>query len=98
MIAVRQYPTPAIRKAYDARSWIYSKLIAPREHSNHLLAIELANIQPGEKILEVAVGPGLTLVELARKAGRNSKVTGWIFPPACCSLQTEECIRQDLLI
>jgi demethylmenaquinone methyltransferase/2-methoxy-6-polyprenyl-1,4-benzoquinol methylase len=76
MIEVRDFSPKTIRKAYDARSWVYSKVVAPREHANHLLAIQQANIQPGEKVLEVAVGPGLTLVELAKKVGKDTKVYG----------------------
>jgi demethylmenaquinone methyltransferase/2-methoxy-6-polyprenyl-1,4-benzoquinol methylase len=76
MIEVRQFSPQAIKKAYDTRSWVYSKIVAPREYKNHLSAIELAKIQSGEKVLEVAVGPGLTLVELAKNAGRDTKVYG----------------------
>ena len=52
MIAAKQFSPEAIKKAYDVRSWIYSRIVAPREHKNHLLAIEQANIQPGEKVLD----------------------------------------------
>lgn len=76
MIEVRQFSPEAIKRAYDARSWIYSKTVAPREHRHHLQAIEMARIQPGEKVLEVAVGPGLTFLELAKEAGKETQIYG----------------------
>lgn len=76
MIEVREVSTPAIKKAYDARSWLYSKIVAPREHKYHLVAIEQANIKIGETILEVAVGPGMTFIELAKKTGKDATIYG----------------------
>jgi len=76
MIEVRQFSPQAIKKAYDARSWIYSKLVAPREFKNHLQAIEQAKILTDEKVLEVAVGPGLSLLELAKRVGNDTRIYG----------------------
>ena len=63
MIEVRLFSPPEIKRAYDARSWIYSKTVARREHRYQLQAIDKAEIQPGEKVREAAVGPGLTLLD-----------------------------------
>lgn len=76
MIEAKKYNMSAVKKAYDARSWLYSKLVAPFEHKNHLTAIEMAGIQPGENVLEVAVGPGMTFVELAKHVGKDTMLYG----------------------
>jgi ubiquinone/menaquinone biosynthesis C-methylase UbiE len=76
VIEVRQISPQAIEKAYDARSWAYSKIVAPREFNNHLMAIEQAEIQRGETVLEVAVGPGLTILELAKRVGNDTCIYG----------------------
>jgi len=94
MIEVRQFSPEAIKKAYDARSWIYSKTVARREHKNHLQAIDLANIQPGEKVLEVAVGPGLTFLELAKNVGKETRIYGIDLSLSMLQL-TQEKMRQE---
>jgi demethylmenaquinone methyltransferase/2-methoxy-6-polyprenyl-1,4-benzoquinol methylase len=76
MIAAKEFDPQQVRRAYNRRSWIYSKTMAEMEWSYHLVALDQAQIQPGEKILEVAVGPGLTLVELARRVGAGYPVYG----------------------
>lgn len=76
MIEARQFEPDQIRRAYDRRSWIYSKLIAPLEFKNHLRAIEKARIQPIDKVLEVAVGPGRTFLELVKRVDENNIVCG----------------------
>jgi demethylmenaquinone methyltransferase/2-methoxy-6-polyprenyl-1,4-benzoquinol methylase len=76
MIAAREFTQDVIKRAYDRRSWAYSKTVARMEWPYHLKALDMAAIQPGETILEVAVGPGLTITELARRAGRENRVQG----------------------
>ena len=76
MIEARQFELDEIRRAYDRRSWIYSKIVAPLEFNNHRKAIEKAAIRPGDKVLEVAVGPGKTLLEILKRVGRNNIVHG----------------------
>ena len=76
MIETRKFTSQQIAKAYDRRSLIYSKTIARLEFKNHLRALEHAAIQPGEKVLEVAVGPGRTLLEIAKRVGPDTSVHG----------------------
>jgi demethylmenaquinone methyltransferase/2-methoxy-6-polyprenyl-1,4-benzoquinol methylase len=76
MIEARPFKPDQIRIAYDRRSWIYSKIVAPLEFKNHRKAIEKAAIHPGDKVLEVAVGPGKTLLEIVKRVGRNDIVHG----------------------
>ncbi len=76
MISAKEFDQQTIKRAYNRRSWVYSKTVAQMEWTYHLTALDMANIKAGEKILEVAVGPGLTLVELAKRAGRETKIHG----------------------
>jgi len=76
MISAKEFDQQTIKRAYNRRSWVYSKTVAQMEWTYHLTALDMANIKTGEKILEVAVGPGLTLVELAKRAGRETKIHG----------------------
>jgi ubiquinone/menaquinone biosynthesis C-methylase UbiE len=76
MIAAKEFKPEVIKRAYNRRSWVYSKTVAQMEWSYHLAALDVANVRTGEKILEVAVGPGLTITELARRTGRETKIYG----------------------
>lgn len=57
-------PAGAVRRAYDLHSLYYHWLVAPLERMPRKRALETARIQPDERVLEVAVGPGLTFVDI----------------------------------
>jgi demethylmenaquinone methyltransferase/2-methoxy-6-polyprenyl-1,4-benzoquinol methylase len=76
MIAAKEFTPDVIKRAYNRRSWVYSKTVARMEWTYHLTALDMANIKAGEKILEVAVGPGLTITELARRVGKETRIYG----------------------
>ena len=76
MIAAKEFTPETIKRAYNRRSWVYSKTVAQMEWAHHLSALEMANIKTGEKVLEVATGPGLTIVELSKRIGRETKIYG----------------------
>jgi len=76
MIAAKEYSPAVVERAYSRRSWLYSQTMARVEWSYHLAALEQAAVQPGEQVLEVAVGPGLTITELAARVGPSTTVYG----------------------
>lgn len=76
MITANSYSQDTIQRAYDRRKWVYSKTIAVVEWPYHLQAMEQAAIQSGEAVLEVAVGPGLALTELAKRVGPQTTIHG----------------------
>lgn len=69
-------PAEDVRRAYNLWSHFYAKLGVPLERKPRLMALERAGIQPHEKVLEVAVGPGATLLEIVKKADRSNVVYG----------------------
>ena len=76
MIEAGRYSTSDVRTIYSRRSRVYSKTIAPLEFPNHVKAIERAVIRSDEVVLEVAVGPGLAMTEIAKYVGPPNKVQG----------------------
>lgn len=67
MINAKRYRGNEVSLIYSRRSRLYSKTVAPLEFPNHLRAIAKAAIQPNDRILEVAVGPGLALREMVKR-------------------------------
>jgi hypothetical protein len=55
MIEVPINDTKVIQNAFDMWSWLYGFTAAPAERKPRLRGLELAAIQPKEKVLEVAV-------------------------------------------
>ena len=64
-----------IRKLYNFASYFYS-LANIIEKKHHKQALELANIRPDSKVLEVAVGLGYTFWEILKRIDRNNTVYG----------------------
>ena len=56
-----------VKDAYDRRSRMYDRVVAPYEWKFHVEAIDALAPRPGEAVLEVAVGPGRATVEIARR-------------------------------
>ena len=69
-------PTERIRQAYNLWSWFYAKLVAPLERKPRMLGLERAAIQPQDRVLEVAVGPGVTLLEILKRVNQKNVVYG----------------------
>lgn len=67
--------TAKIRKVYNALSHVYS-MADLVEKKARTRGVELANIKPGDKVLEVAVGVGGTFSEILKRVRRDSTVHG----------------------
>lgn len=67
--------TDRIRSLYNFASRFYS-LANLIEEKHHLRALHLANIQPEEKVLEVAVGLGYTFSRILSKVNPDNTVHG----------------------
>jgi ubiquinone/menaquinone biosynthesis C-methylase UbiE len=76
MIEVPVSDISVIRSAYDLLSQIYSFTVAPVERKPRLRGLELAAIQPQDKVLEVAVGPGVALLEILKQVDKTNVVYG----------------------
>ena len=68
--------TPQLRRLYNARSSRYRETTERLEAKPRRLAIERARIRPRDRVLEVAVGPGAALVEMARSVAPDVPVVG----------------------
>ena len=65
-----------IRRVYDLWSYGYDFVAGPFERAAEAAAVEKANIQPHEKVLEVAVGIGIALRDIADRVGHDSLACG----------------------
>lgn len=74
-----------IRSLYNLWSSLYGPLAAPFEEKARLLGIKLAKIKPGERVLEVAVGPGRSFLEILNKVGKTGKAYGVDLSPKMLS-------------
>lgn len=68
--------TPALRRAYNWYSHFYGALVAPLERKARMLALARANIKRQDAVLEVAVGPGVTFLEILRRVDSPQLVYG----------------------
>ncbi|HET6921927.1 MAG TPA: methyltransferase domain-containing protein [Anaeromyxobacteraceae bacterium] len=71
-----QAPPEAIRRAYDLWSRFYGWVGVPLERKARMIGLDEAAVRPGEKVLEVAVGPGATFVEILRRVGPGGEAVG----------------------
>lgn len=63
--------TEQIRRAYDLWSYVYARVAGPLERGPRLRALELAAIQPMDRVLEVGVGSGAILLEIPEERKRT---------------------------
>lgn len=68
--------TPALRRAYDCYSHFYGALAAPLERKARMLALARAGITRQDAVLEVAVGPGVTFLEILKRVDSPQVVYG----------------------
>lgn len=69
-------PVDQIRRVYGFYSHFYGCLVAPLERGPRLRGLDAVGIRPGDRVLEVAVGPGATFVDILRRVGPNDIVYG----------------------
>jgi demethylmenaquinone methyltransferase/2-methoxy-6-polyprenyl-1,4-benzoquinol methylase len=68
--------TDAIRRAYDVLSPVYGWCVAPLERKPRLRGLELGEIKPEDRVLEVAVGTGATMLEILKRVDKTNIVSG----------------------
>lgn len=65
-----------IRRAYNLFSYGYGRVVSPLEHKPRMLGLERAALQPDDRVLEVAVGPGHSFVEILKRVAADNTVCG----------------------
>lgn len=68
--------TDAIRRAYDLWSPVYGCCVVPLERKPRLRGLELAEIKPHDRVLEVAVGTGAAMLEILKRVDKTNVVSG----------------------
>ncbi len=86
-------PPEKIRRAYDLYSRFYGALIAPLERLPRMRGLERAAIQPHERVLEVAVGPGETFAEILRRVAPDNIVEGVDLSPRMLERTRRRAVR-----
>lgn len=79
-----------VKRQYDRKSINYASTVARFEAKPRRMGVERAAIGPGDRVLEVAVGPGVTLVEIARRT--TAQVDGVDLSPGMLE-KAEEAVR-----
>ncbi len=64
------------RANYDQLSRWYELFSAPSERAARLRGLQILNVQPGERVLEIGCGTGVSLPALASPAGPTGRVVG----------------------
>lgn len=75
LIDSRIHPDAA-RRVYDLIAPIYDLMVTPFEAKPRRRALGLADLRPGERVLEVATGTGTALRDILRQVGGEGFVCG----------------------
>jgi ubiquinone/menaquinone biosynthesis C-methylase UbiE len=76
----------AIRRAYDLFSVFYGFVVSPVERRAIARGIARAQVRPGERVLEVAVGAGAAFERLREQAGEAGLAVGLDLAPRMLSV------------
>lgn len=68
--------TEQIRRAYDLWSYIYATVAGPLERGPRMRGLELATIQPADRVLEAGVGTGAIFLEILQRGDGRNPVCG----------------------
>jgi ubiquinone/menaquinone biosynthesis C-methylase UbiE len=66
----------AVLRAYDLFADFYGFWSALFEEKAIMRGLALAQVSPGERVLEVASGPGTVIIQLKRRAGETGRTVG----------------------
>ncbi|MBI5523731.1 MAG: methyltransferase domain-containing protein [Desulfarculus sp.] len=85
-----------IAALYSRLAWLYDPF-TDHELPHHLRAVELAAIQPGEAVLEVACGTGRATALLAQALGKDGRMQAVDLTPAMLAKARAKLARLGLL-
>lgn len=78
--------------ATAAQAADYAELVLPLTDQFFPALFKLAAVQPGERVLDLACGPGETTLEAARRAGEQGEVLGVDQSPAFVALARQRAL------
>lgn len=69
-------PSAQLRRAYNLFNSFYGPCFGWFEREGIRAGLQLLALRPGDRVLEVAFGPGSALIEIARRVGEGGSVDG----------------------
>lgn len=89
---------PVSEARFDSVAADYEKHVAPLFHVPAADLIELAALQPGEKVLDVATGPGVAALLAAPKVGPTGSIVGVDFSEAMLAIARQKADKEGLAV
>ena len=74
---------------YDQLSPWYGSTVARLDSQPRSRGVELLDVKPGERVLEIGSGPGTALVQLAEESGPTGHVAGLDISSGMCAVASE---------
>ncbi len=73
---IKRHLVDQFRRAAGALGWLAGRVMAERRsnRARNLWTLDLADIQPGDRVLEIGFGPGFALQEVCRRLDRGRAV------------------------
>jgi demethylmenaquinone methyltransferase/2-methoxy-6-polyprenyl-1,4-benzoquinol methylase len=90
------YTKDGVQKKYDLTSNCYHLIMGVFEIKSNLEALDIANIKPGEKVLDAAFGTGWVLERIIQLIGLKEKVYGIDFSQGMHRVTQERLKRKKL--
>jgi len=78
---------------YDRLAGVYDSLVAPFEAGTRRRVLDLLDVEPGDRALEVGCGPGHAAVALGERVGGGGRVLALDAAPGMVSRARRRCVR-----
>ncbi len=85
-----------IKKSYGSISRLYGSLEAIFEKGVRQKALEFLSVAPAEEVLEIGIGTGFSLVEIARSVGEEGKAYGLDISPQMLGIAKQRAMNAQL--